>query len=156
MVWATLAGLAASPARAEWTINAGYHNPVVSDWGLNLFYWGSKCGFETGVGYVNAHSETTTNAQGEKETKSTTFTAAGDVDIKFLLASSGVRPYLQGGFAVGLGAKTGSAGGAGAGVGGGFAGLGLLFGSPGLYAYCSFNLDGARDGFLQAGLGTSL
>jgi hypothetical protein len=81
---------------------------------------------------------------------------AGDIDLKYFLTSGGARAFIQGGFGLGFGAAVGDGGGAGAGTGGGFAGIGLLVGSPSVYAYGSFNLSGSQDTFLQAGLGIDI
>ena len=151
VIAAALAGLAPS-ARADWTVNAGYHNPIVSTYGLNLLYIGSEWGFEAGLGWVDIHDQKTTDANG-KETTDTQFHAAGDVDLKYFLSSGTVRPYLQGGVAVGIGATNG---GAGAGAGDGFGGIGLLIGSPKLYIYGSYNMNAAKDDFVQAGIGVGL
>lgn len=153
-------GSFAAPAHAVWTWNIGYHNPAVSTLGLNFLYLGTDWGFETGIGWIDVRSnaedakETETTADDNKE--STSLTVAGDVDVKYFLTSGKFRPYLQGGVGVGLGAKTGSGGGVGAGTGEGFGGLGVLFGSQALYAYASYNLNGSKSAFVQAGVGADL
>jgi len=147
-----------SQANANWTLNLGYQNPVVSTWGLNLLYIGSQWGFEVGVGWVDAEAnvdeaENNNNNQDRDKNKAS-IEIAGDVDLKYFFTSGTARPFLQGGFGVGLGAKAGE--GAGAGTGGGFVGLGILLGSPSVYGYGSFNINGSDHSFLQAGLGVDI
>ena len=149
-----LAAGAATPARADggWTLNIGYQNPVVSTWGLNLLYIGSSWGFEAGLGWVDLQNHNTTDQNG-KTTTNTSFHAAGDVNLKYFLSDGSLRPYLQAGVAVGLGADNN---GAGAGAGDGFGGIGLLLGSAKLYAYGSYNINVAHYTFAQAGIGFGL
>jgi hypothetical protein len=155
-------------ARAEWTWNVGYHNPAVSTWGLNLLYLGPQWGFETGIGWVDVSSTKSTDpksgdasatddgkAKAEK-TRTTRLNLAGDVDVKYFLASGKLRPFLQAGLGVGIGAAAGADSGFGAGTGGGFAGLGLLIGGPSFYVYGSYNWTGRSSTFAQAGLGFGL
>lgn len=147
-------------ARADWTANIGYHNPVIATYGLNLLYFGQSIGFEVGLGWIDVKSETSKDSSSDSSTDSsskktnTSLHLAGDLDLKYFFTSGKVRPYVQGGVAYGIGASTNN--GASAGTGGGFAGLGLLFGGPPLYAYAAYNFDSSRDGFVQVGLGTSL
>lgn len=149
-------GLASSALAGDLTLNVGYHNPVDSTYGANLLWLGSSWGFEAGVGWVDVHDNTATNGKGEQTTKSTSFEAAGDLDLKYFFSGSGVRPYMQAGFGVGIGATAGSGSGAGAGTGGGFAGLGLLLGSKTFYAYVSLDMDSSKNGFAQGGLGVGI
>ena len=141
--------LLASPAVADWTWNVGYHNPAGSTVGLNLLYLGPTFGFEAGLGWIDVRAD----SDDDKKTDGS-FAAAGDVNLKYFVSSGKVRPYAQAGVAIGFGARTGS--GAGASTGGGFAGLGLLIGSPSFYGYGAYDLDGSRSAFVQAGLGFDL
>ncbi len=151
--------LLASPAAADWTWNVGYHNPAGSTVGLNLLYLGQTFGFEAGLGWLDVRADSDdskddkVNSDDDKKTGGS-FAAAGDVNLKYFFGSGTFRPYAQAGVGVGLGARTGS--GAGASTGGGFAGLGLLIGSPSFYGYGAYNLDGSRNAFGQAGLGFDL
>lgn len=145
----------ASKAQAgAWTWNVGYHNPAVSTFGLNLLWFGSEFGFEAGIGWIDVSSVEETN--GAKKKSSTKLNIAGDVDGKYFLTSGKFRPYLQAGFGIGFGATTGDDAGASAGTGGGFGGIGLLIGSPDFYAYGSFNMNGSKETFAQAGIGAGL
>ena len=153
--------LPSSKARANWTLNVGYQNPIVSTWGLNLLYIGSQWGFEAGVGWVDAEAnvdddEDDNNNNSDDDDDSASLEIAGDIDLKYFFASGAARPFLQGGFGVGLGAKTGDNGGAGAGTGAGFVGLGILLGSPSVYGYGSFNASSSEHTFIQAGLGVDI
>lgn len=163
-----ISALAATTASANWTWNVGYQNPAVSTFGLNLFYLGSEWGFEIGLGWIDVDARTDDEDDDEveavageeaekdkdKDKDRAAVHLAGDADVKYMLSSGKFRPYLQGGFGLGIGASSDS--GAGAGTGGGFAGLGILAGSPALYVYGSYNLNSARNGFVQAGVGFDL
>lgn len=147
-----------------WGWNVGYHNPAGATVGLNLQYLGASWAFETGIGWLDVRqdkqpsggSSSSNNSSSNDGKTTTSVTASGDVDVKYFLTGGGggggVRVYLQGGVGVGLGAGSG---GAGIGTGGGFGGLGLLFGGSKVYAYAAYDLDSARDGFVQAGIGTT-
>jgi len=154
---ASIATSTSSSALANWTLNVGYQNPIVSTWGLNLLYIGSQWGFEAGVGWVDAEANVNEDEDdrnpGEEE-KGASFRVAGDIDLKYFFMSGAARPFLQGGFGVGFGAKSGE--GAGVGAGGGFVGLGILLGSPAIYGYGSYNVSGSENTFLQAGLGVDI
>lgn len=144
--------LTSGVAKANWSLNIGYQNPVVATWGLNLLYLGNQFGFEAGVGWVDVDGQV---ADDDEEDRASV-RVAGDVDLKYFFNSGGARAFIQGGFGVGFGAAAGDGGGAGAGTGGGFAGIGLLVGSPSVYAYGSLNLNGSQDSFFQAGLGVDI
>ncbi len=138
-----------SVASAAWSLNLGFHNPPNSTFGVNFLYFGSQWGFEAGVGWVDARS----TDNGKSDT--TSVAATGDVNGKYFFTSGSVRPYLQGGIGVGIGAAAGDRGGVGAGASGLFAGAGLLFGSPKFYGYGSYNVT-QGSGFGQAGIGFGL
>jgi hypothetical protein len=153
--------LFASSAHANWTLNVGYQNPIVSTWGLNLLYIGSQWGFEAGIGWIDAEAkvdedepDNNSNNDPDEDGSKAAIAIAGDIDLKYFFASGAARPFLQGGFGVDLGAKSGE--GAGAGTGGGFVGLGILLGSPSIYGYGSINVNGSQDSFYQAGLGVDI
>ena len=153
--------LFSSSAFANWTLNVGYQNPIVSTWGLNLLYIGSEWGFEAGVGWVDAEAnvdddedDNNNNPTDDDDDDSASLRVAGDIDLKYFFMSGAARPFLQGGFGVGLGAKSGE--GAGAGTGSGFVGLGILLGSPAIYGYGSINAISSEDTFIQAGLGVDI
>jgi hypothetical protein len=156
----TIAILCSSSASANWTLNVGYQNPIVSTWGLNLLYIGSHWGLEAGVGWIDAKANIdndgndSTNNNDTGDDDSASIKVAGDIDLKYFFSSGAARPFLQGGFGVGLGAKSGE--GAGAGTGGGFVGLGILLGSPAIYAYGSINASSSENTFVQAGLGVDI
>ena len=154
---AGLVAPAGARASAEWTANIGYHNPVISTYGLNFLYFGQNLGFEIGLGWIDVQSESTKESDDASNTKKSTGTSlhlAGDLDVKYFLSSGKFRPYIQAGVAYGVGASTES--GASAGTGGGFAGLGIMAGTPDLYLYGAYDLNSSRDGFVQAGIGTSI
>jgi len=175
-----LAGLALVPgtARASWTVNAGYHNPAVSTYGLNLLNIGTNWGFEIGVGWIDvavqdddskslARVPVPVAAEGRVSPSlvrqdETRFALAGGASLKYFFSSGKVRPYLQGGADFGIGATTGKDkdgkddGGAGASAFGPYGGLGLLIGSPSFYIYGAYNLAEHQNTFAQAGLGIGL
>lgn len=155
----------ASVAEANWTVNVGYQNPVVSSWGLNLLYIGSSWGFEVGVGWIDANANIDgdddddgngKNDEADDDDDKASLALAGDVDVKYFFMPGSARPFAQAGFGVGFGATAGDDAGAGAGTGGGFAGVGILLGSPTFYGYGSFNVNGSDHTFVQAGLGADI
>ena len=156
----TLCSVQAPLARAEWTANVGYHNPVDATIGLNLLYFGKPWAFEVGLGWIDASTDKTTtkdkNSSSKTKTTGGSVAAAGDVDVKYLFGASKFRPYVQAGVGVGIGAGAGSSVGLGASAGGLFAGIGLMLGSPGFYGYGSYNGDKYGNTFAQGGLGVSL
>ena len=115
----TIAILCSSSASANWTLNVGYQNPIVSTWGLNLLYIGSHWGLEAGVGWIDAKANIdndgndSTNNNDTGDDDSASIKVAGDIDLKYFFSSGAARPFLQGGFGVGLGAKSGEGAGAG-------------------------------------------
>ena len=173
-----LAGLALVPgtARASWTVNAGYHNPAVSTYGLNLLNIGTNWGFEVGVGWIDVavqdddsksllHVPAPATAESGAARRvlrdETKFTLAGGASLKYFFSSGKVRPYLQGGADFGIGATTGKDGdgkdgGAGASAFGPYGGLGLLIGSPSFYIYGAYNLAEHQNTFAQAGIGIGI
>ncbi len=158
---ALLGLVVAAPAAVagDWTWNIGYHNPVVSTFGLNLLWFGQDFGFEAGIGWIDVNSSTakkkddTSGADGKETTH---VTVAGGLNGKYFLTGGKLRPYLQAGIGIGIGASAGEHSGIGAGTGAGYGGIGLMAGSPGFYGYGAFNIDGSKDTFLQAGLGADL
>lgn len=155
-----LFGLAASlgissPARANWTLNLGYHNPLNSKIGFNFLYWGSQWNFEAGVGWLDADAEADDD-EGEldKDDDKVSVQAAGDIDIKYRFGSGGIAPYLQLGIGAGTGVEVGDDTGGGVGLGGPFVGAGLFFGKPQFHGYAALNLmTESKDTEFQAGLG---
>jgi len=153
---------ASSSAFANWTLNIGYQNPIVSTWGLNFLYLGSQWGVELGVGWIDANArieddDDDKNSEGSTSGESgegASLQIAGDIDVKYFFASGTARPFLQGGFGLGFDAESGE--GIGAGTGGGFFGVGILLGSPALHGYGAFNVNGSDDSFFQAGLGVDI
>jgi hypothetical protein len=148
--------LFSSPALANWTLNIGYQNPATSQFGLNFLYVGSKLGFEIGIGYAQFEidDEDDNNANGNSDDDDDNVTAGigGDIDLKYFFSGSSVKPYLQGGFAMGQSLTAGDDTGVNIGLGGPFVGLGLFLGSPGFYGYVAANYGGG-DLYAQAGIG---
>lgn len=154
----TLLFAAAGEARADWSLNFGYQNPIVSTYGLNFLYMGSQWCFETGIGWVDVNAKGDDDDDKDDSKKDddgarASVHLAGDADVKYLFSSGTVKPFVQGGFGVGIGAAAGDNSGASAGAGGGFAGLGLFIGGKSAYGYASFNGGGGGGTFVQAGLG---
>ncbi len=151
---------------ADWTLNVGYHNPRPATYGVNFLYIGTSWGFEAGIGWLDVNAEKSaddddvdakngTANDDAKDDGDASFAIAGDVDLKYFLASGGARPYLQFGIGAGFGADDDS--GFDAGAGGPFGGIGLLAGSPSLYLYVAASVDGAaNDPRLEAGIGFDL
>ncbi len=162
LAFAGLVGIAPE-GFADWTLNVGYHNPRPATYGVNFLYLGSQWGFEAGIGWIDVNAEKSsddddddaTDGSAKDDDGDASFAVAGDVDVKYFLASGGVRPYLQFGLGAGFGADDDS--GFNAGAGGPFGGIGLLAGSPSLYVYVAGTVDGAVQGpRLEAGVGFDL
>lgn len=107
--------LASASARADWTWNVGYQNPAVSTFGFNLFYMGNPWGFEVGLGWIDVSSHKNDDSGDEIQPKegddgddksSAGIHLAGDADVKYMLSSGKFRPYVQGGFGLGIGAES--------------------------------------------------
>ena len=150
-----------SPAKGEWTLNVGYHNPPGADVGVNLLYWGTRWNFEAGLGWIDAKTQTTKDKDtatndNKKKTNEFSVALAGDLNIKYRLATGSVAPYLQCGMSAGVGASVGAQNNAGAGAGGPFGGFGLMFGHPHFYGYTAYNVWSQTSGQFQAGLGFGL
>jgi hypothetical protein len=123
--------------------------------GINFLYWGSQWNFEIGLGWLDADataddgSSNTTNNEDK-----VSVAVAGDIDVKYRFGSGGIAPYLQLGIGAGSGVQVGDESNAGVGLGGPFAGGGLFFGKPNLYAYVAANyLLESKVTEVQAGLG---
>lgn len=136
----------ATPLSAKSSINVGYHNPPGSTVGINGLWVWDNIGLELGLGWLNVASDDDSN--------SSSVHAAGDINLKYIFSGQSVRPYLQGGYGLGLGASAGDSTGASAGLGGGFAGIGLMFGGAKYYAYASGNYSTSVFG--QFGVGVWL
>lgn len=143
----------APTALAEWSLNLGYNNPPGATVGLNAMRTFSR-GFaiEFGVGWFNINNRNSENSE-SKDKDTTQFALSGDINLKYFFSSGTVKPYLQGGFGMGLAGDIGGKTGLGAGVGSGFGGIGVNIGSKSIYAYASGNLISTGDPFLQAGVG---
>jgi hypothetical protein len=150
----TLLGFS-TPARADWTLNLGYHNPLYSKLGVNFLYWGSQWNFEVGIGWVDADAEADDDKDEEdKDDDKVSAAVAGDINLKYRFTNGGISPYIQGGFATWAGASVGDDTGADANVGGPFVGVGLFMGKPAFHVYVSGNyLVDSEDTQVQAGLG---
>jgi len=148
----TIALLAAPPALAGWSLNIGWHNPPNSTLGINFLYIGSALAFEIGVGALDFGSEDANNTENDDTARAGIY---GDVNVKYLFGSSGLRPYVQAGLGAGLAAKVGSDTRGGAGLSGPFGGIGILGDAKSWYAYASYNVAPQQVTFAQVGLGFS-
>ncbi|MBQ49404.1 MAG: hypothetical protein CMP10_18645 [Zetaproteobacteria bacterium] len=133
----------------NWTLNLGYHNPPNSTFGINFLYFGSSLSYELGVGYSTLG---TVNNDNDNESDNAQAIVLGAANIKYFFSKSGIRPYLQGGFSAGAFVSVGEDNQASLNIGGGYAGLGLMFGSPKFYGYLSGNANSGGT-IIQLGLG---
>ncbi|MFW7380897.1 MAG: hypothetical protein ACOH5I_18925 [Oligoflexus sp.] len=154
--------LMSAPCLANWTFNLGYHNPPGSKVGVNFLYWSQPLMFEIGIGWIDVDSldNEDTNEAGnndattEEESTDLRVAVAGALNVKYMLTSGGVRPYLQLGVGAGSYVQAGDDTDLGAGIGGLYGGLGLMAGSPQFYAYASYNIHGnSNHNFAQFGIG---
>jgi hypothetical protein len=149
-------------ARADWTLNLGYHNPPVAVGGLNLLHFGNNWAFEVGVGLFHLRTVDTDARKDDDAAEesneddaddSAELGAVGDLNLKYLFGNSLLRPYLQGGVLAALWGKVGKDSGLTTGMGSLFAGGGLFIGKPKFYTFGSVNTWGVGCLFYQAGLG---
>jgi hypothetical protein len=94
--------------------------------GVNVIALGSTFGFEFGVGGISADSDKKNGRGG----------LWGDVDAKFFFAEK-LRPYVEAGFATGLGGQAGDDSGVGVSAGSPFVGGGLLYQGSTIFGYAA-------------------
>ncbi len=144
-------------ARADWTLNIGYHNPNYSNLGVNFLYWGSQWNFELGIGWVDADAQKAedadNNGTNEKD-NSVSAAVAGDLDLKYRFMTGTFSPYVQAGFGASTYAKVGDDSGADANLGGPFVGGGFFIGKQSFHVYVAGNyLLESEDTEVQGGIG---
>jgi len=148
--------MTSKPCFANWTLNLGYHNPPGSKFGVNFLYWAEPLMFEIGIGWIDVKSlddDQDENAS-EDSDEDLRVAIAGAINVKYVLSSGGIKPYLQIGAGAGSFVQAGDNSDIGATVGGLYGGLGLLLGSPRFYAYGSFNIHAnSNNTFAQFGIG---
>lgn len=151
-------GAFASPADGAqgWSWNLGYQNPANADFGVNFLYMGSRFGFELGIGRLHLDAEDDDNVNDSDDDDNSSLAIGGDVDLKYFFGGGSVRPFIQGGFLVGVGGQAGDDSGFGAGTGSGFGGLGIMADASSWYVYGSYNIGSWDYDFVQAGLGFDL
>jgi hypothetical protein len=123
-----LAGLNTEAQGNKWGASAGYNNPAGSSLGLNIISMGSTFGFEVGVGGLSATSNDKNSNAG----------LWGDADVKIFFAEK-LRPYIEAGFATGLGGQAGDDSGLGLSAGSPFVGGGLLYQGSSLFGYAALD-----------------
>lgn len=135
-------------ASAEgWSFNIGYHNPPGATAGLNFMRLWTNWAFELGVGYIGK-SESWNEKDG---THDSYYSVGGDLNMKYLFRQGFFRPYLQGGFGVGVSTSGKGDVSAGASITHPFGGAGLMFMGSSAYFYIGYLFLNA--GEPQAGLG---
>jgi hypothetical protein len=139
-----------------WSLGVGYHNPPDSTVGLNFMHLWTNWALEFGVGYVGS-SETPNTTDATKNNPSanpqttTTYSVGGDINLKYLFSSGGVRPYLQGGVDTDLATTSNGNISAGASLTRPFGGFGIYFIGRTIYLYLSYLFINAST--FQVGIG---
>lgn len=149
--------LTSKTAKADWTLNLGYHNPVYSHVGVNFLYWGSQWNFELGIGWIDGKAQEAedkdnngTNEKGNKVSAA----AAGDINLKYRFFTGTFSPYIQGGFGASTYAEVGDDNGADANLGGPFVGAGFFIGQKSFHIYVAGNyLVDPKTTQIQGGIG---
>ncbi len=157
LLFFTNLALSSRIARADWTLNIGYHNPLYSNLGVNFLYWGSQWNFEIGVGWVDGDAQQAedadNNGTNEKES-SVSAAVAGDLDLKYRFMTGTFSPFIQGGFGATTYAKVGDSSGADANLGSPFVGGGFFIGKQSFHVYVAGNyLLESKDTEVQGGIG---
>lgn len=126
----------------NWTLNLGFQNPGVSQFGVNFMHEWTNWAVELGIGNISARFEDDDKNNNDKDDSS--IALAGDVDVKYFFNRNKIRPYMQlGKFLATRNLDFGS--------GGLFVGGGFFFGQPKLHGYLSLNYS--NNLFAQAGIG---
>jgi len=150
-IFAALLLLSPNAALAQgWSLNLAYNNPPGASLGANVLYFWQNVGLEVGLGWVHLESVNTGGSTSDDDTA--TFALLGDINLKYFFGAGNVRPYVQGGFGLGISGGVGRVTGFGAGIGSPFFGGGLMLGSRDLYFYGSYN-HRAGGYFPQFGVG---
>ena len=136
---------------ANWSLNIGYQNPGITEYGANFLYEWSSFGFEVGLGRFGS-SLNIDNDEKDTDDDNLKVGLGGDLDFKVFFQKAPVRPYLQLGSFFGTSGSIGDNSGINLGLGSTFFGGGLFFGKTSFYGYVSYNIVNSFD-FLQAGLG---
>ena len=146
-----IAASLASPAWAErgWTWGVGHNNPPGSTLGLNFTHFWNNWAFEAGIGHVGTTEVSDTSDPDTEEVSS--FSIGGDLGMKYLFGSQGIRPYLQTGIGTAIGVSEDGQFGAGAGINNPYLGAGFYFFGRGFHLYLSYLFVNAQ-GF-QFGIG---
>lgn len=149
--------LSSKVARADWTLNLGYHNPVYSNLGVNFLYWGSQWNFEVGIGWIDGNAQSAEDRDNNgtnEEDNHVSAAAAGDIDIKYRFMTGAFAPFIQGGFGASTWAKVGDDSGADANIGGPFVGAGFFLGKQSFHVYIAGNyMIESEDSQIQGGIG---
>jgi hypothetical protein len=141
----------ATSAQADWSFNAGYHNPPDATYGGNFMYLWTNWAFELGVGYIGKTEVINTDSK-KSNANNAYYTLGGDLNMKYLFRSGNVfRPYFVGGIDLGLSTSSGGQVSAGASVTHPFGGGGFYLMGHSLYLYLGILVINAWES--QAGIG---
>ena len=141
----------ASPAFAEWSFNAGYHNPPGSTVGGNFMYLWTNWALELGVGYIGKSETINTDSQ-NSNAKNAYYTVSGDINMKYLFRAGNVfRPYFVGGVGTGISTSSGGQVNAGASITHPYGGGGFYLWGRSAYIYLGVLVVNAWEP--QAGIG---
>jgi hypothetical protein len=143
----------AGGGKQGWSLNLGYHNPPNSTVGVNFLRFWKNFAFEAGIGWLDWGSSSRNRRTQSDSDNTSTLSAAGDVNLKYLFGDGSLRPYIQGGIGTAGSLSIGENTGASASAGQLFGGGGFFLTGQSVYGYGSFNTMGGDDTFFQAGLG---
>lgn len=127
---------------ADMGLSLAWGNPQQSGYGVNFISIWKNVALEVGVGAVAANI-------GQRKNNNN-LDLSGDIDVKYLFATSSWRPFVEGGFRTGLGMGDS---GVSFGAGNPFLGGGVMYWGSKLFGYVGANTDSGKVIFPFVGAG---